>query len=76
MLNSGKKIRALRDIKYKYYNSCVVRKKNSERSKKSSPPPPSPFKLHGRSLSTCRFNRRQNIRAFCIFCFVLGSYFS
>jgi hypothetical protein len=34
MLNSGKKIRALRDKKNKYSNSCVVRKKNSERSKK------------------------------------------
>ena len=27
MLNSGKKIRALRDKKNKYSNSCVVRKK-------------------------------------------------
>ena len=34
MLNYGKKIRALRDKIYKYFNSCVVRKKNSERSKK------------------------------------------
>ena len=33
MLNTGKKIRALRDKK-KYSNSCVVRKKNSERNKK------------------------------------------
>jgi hypothetical protein len=33
MLNSGKKIRALRDKKNKYSNSCVVRKKNSERNK-------------------------------------------
>ena len=33
MLYSGKKIRTLRDKKYKYYNSCVVRKKNSERNK-------------------------------------------
>ena len=32
MLNSGKKICTLRDIKYKYYNSCEVRKKNSERN--------------------------------------------
>ena len=39
MLNSGKKIRALRDKKNKYSNSCVVRKKNSERNKKPSPPP-------------------------------------
>ena len=34
MLNSGKKIRALRDKKNKYSNSCVVRKKNFERNKK------------------------------------------
>jgi hypothetical protein len=40
MLNSGKKIRALRDKKNKYSNSRVVRKKNSERNKKPFPPPP------------------------------------
>jgi hypothetical protein len=34
MLNSGKKIRALRDKKNKYPNSCVAGKKNSERNKK------------------------------------------
>ena len=34
MCNSGKKIRALRDKKNKYFNSHVVRKKNSERNKK------------------------------------------
>ena len=34
MLNSGKKICALRDKKIKYSNYCVVRKKNSERNKK------------------------------------------
>jgi hypothetical protein len=34
MLNSGKKIRALRDKKNKYSNFCVVRKENSERNKK------------------------------------------
>jgi hypothetical protein len=34
MLNSGKKIRALHDKKYKYSNSCVVQKKISERNKK------------------------------------------
>ena len=48
MLNSGNKIRALRDKK-KYSNSCVVRKNISERNKKPYPPPP--FKLNGRSLS-------------------------
>ena len=34
MLNSGKKIRASRDKKIKYSNSCVVRKYFSERNKK------------------------------------------
>ena len=33
MLNSRKKIRAVRDKKI-YSNSCVVRKKNSKRNKK------------------------------------------
>ena len=37
MLNSGKKIRALRGKK-NYSNSCVVRKKNYERNKKPYPP--------------------------------------
>jgi hypothetical protein len=36
MLNSRKKIRALRDKKNNYSNSRVVRKKNSERNKKPS----------------------------------------
>ena len=49
MLDSGKKIPAMRDKKNKYSNSCVVRKKNSEQNKKPSPPPP--FKLNGRSLT-------------------------
>ena len=39
MLNSGKKIPALRNKKNKYSNSCVVRKKNSERNKKPYPSP-------------------------------------
>ena len=34
MLNSGKKIRALRNKKNIYSNSRVVRKRNSERNKK------------------------------------------
>ena len=34
MLNSGKKIRALRDNNNKYSNSCFVRNKFSERNKK------------------------------------------
>ena len=41
MLNSGKKIRALRDKKNKYFNSRVVGKINSERNKKPYPPHPS-----------------------------------
>jgi len=41
MLNSGKKIRTLRDKKNKYSNSRVVRKKISERNKKPTPPPAS-----------------------------------
>ena len=45
MLNSGKKIRALRDKKNKYSNSCVVRKKNSERNKNNNHPPPPPFQV-------------------------------
>ena len=48
MLNSGKKIPALRDKKNKYSNSCVVRKKNYERNKKpktiTPPHPPLQFK--------------------------------
>ena len=44
MLKSGKKIRALRDKKNKYSNSCIVRKKNSERNKKNIAPP-SPFQV-------------------------------
>ena len=47
MLNSGKKIPALRDKKNKYSNSCVVRKTNLERNKKPktiTPPPPLQFK--------------------------------
>ena len=47
MLNSGKKIRALRDKKNKYSNSCVVRKKIWNETKKHNPPS---FKLNGRSL--------------------------
>ena len=34
MLNSGKKIRALRNKNKNYSNSRIVRKKNSERNKK------------------------------------------
>jgi len=50
MLNSGKKIRALRDKKNKYSNSRIDRKKNSERKKPHSPPP-FPCKFNSRSLS-------------------------
>ena len=48
MLNSGKKIRALRNKKKYYSNSRVVRKKNSERKKTNIAPPP--CKFNGRSL--------------------------
>ena len=51
MLDSGKKFRALRDKKNKYYISRVVRKKNSERNKKTYPPSlPPASKLNGRPL--------------------------
>ena len=33
-----------------------------------------PLKI--KQFSTCRFNQKQTIGAFFIFCFVLGSYFS
>ena len=42
MLNSGKKIRALRNKKNKYPNSCVVRKKIMNETKNHNPPPPPP----------------------------------
>ena len=38
MLNTGKKIRALRDKKNKYSNSCVVRKKFLNETKNHNPP--------------------------------------
>ena len=38
MINSGKKIRALRDKKNKYSNSCVVRKKIMNKTKNHTPP--------------------------------------
>ena len=38
MLNIGKKIRALRDIKNKYSNSCVVGKKILSETKNHNPP--------------------------------------
>ena len=42
MLNSGKKICALRDEKNKCSNSCVVRKKKFGTKQKTITPPPSP----------------------------------
>ena len=39
MFNSGKKIRALRDKKNKYSNSCVVRKKILNETKNHNSPP-------------------------------------
>ena len=41
MVNSGKKFRALRDIKNLYFNSCVVRKKKLLNETKNHNPPPS-----------------------------------
>ena len=58
MLNSGKKICALRDKKNKYSNSRVVRKKISERNKKTYPPLQVkwsvPYWWSGRNWCTCR----------------------
>jgi hypothetical protein len=51
MLNCGKKIRALRNKKNEYSNSCVVRKKSSG-SERNNPP----FKLNGRSLTNFHFH--------------------
>ena len=47
MLNSGKKIHAMRDKTNKYSNSCVVGKKILNETKNHNPP----FKLNGRSLT-------------------------
>ena len=47
MLNSGKKIRTLRDKKNKYSNSGAVRKKFLNKTKKHNPL----SKLNGRSLN-------------------------
>ena len=40
MLNSGKKIPAMRDKKNQYSNSCVIRKKILIETKNHNPPPP------------------------------------
>ena len=45
MLNSGKKIRALRDNNIIYSNTRVVRKKNSELKQKTITPPPPPLQV-------------------------------
>jgi hypothetical protein len=42
MLNYVKKIRALRDNKNKYSNSCIVRKKKSVRTEIPAPSPVRP----------------------------------
>ena len=76
MLNFGeKKILALPEKEKKIFELLCCPKIILNEAKNHKPPPP-PFKLHGRSISTCRFNRWQTMRAFCIFYFVLGSYFS
>ena len=51
MLNSGKKIRALRDKINKYSNSPVVRKKILNETKNHN----SPYKLNGRSLTISKY---------------------
>ena len=43
MLNSGKIFRALRDKKYKYYNSSAVRKKFLNETKNHNHPPLSSY---------------------------------
>jgi hypothetical protein len=53
---------SLRDDHVSYDSLRDVRKKTN------------PLKI--KQFSTCRFNRKQTIGAFFIFCFVLGSYFS
>ena len=58
MLNSGKKIRALRDKKNKYSNSRVVGKQKE--TKNHTPP----FKLNGRSLITI-CNSSINVYIYC-----------
>ena len=55
MLNSGKKIRALRDKKIKYSNSRVVRKKFLNETKNITPPPPT-FKLNCWSQTNSNFS--------------------
>ena len=52
MLNSGKKIRALRHKKNKYSNSRVVRIFFLTKHIPPPPPPLPPFKLNGRSLTS------------------------
>ena len=59
MLNSGKKIRASRDKKNKYSNSCVVRKKNSERNKK-------PFHFTDLGTTQCSLSFAHNKYNACI----------
>ena len=49
MLNSGKKIRALRDKKINILTFVLSEKKILNETKNHTPPPP--FKLNGRSLS-------------------------
>ena len=56
MLNSGKKICALRDKKkINILTRVVLKKKFGTKQKNHSPPPP-PCKLNGRSLSKFEFN--------------------
>ena len=51
MLESGKKIRALRDKKKNILTLVLSEKKVLNETINHTPPPPPPFKLNGRSLT-------------------------
>ena len=59
MLNSGKKIRALRDKKKNILTLVLSEKKILNETKNHNPSPP--FKLNGRSLKDKVFVNRQHI---------------
>ena len=56
MLNSGKKIRALRDKQKKKILTLVLSKKNFLNETKNHNPPP--CKLNGRSLNNCHLHNK------------------
>ena len=59
MLISGKKIRAERDKKKKYSNSCCAKKKILNETKNHNPP----CKLNGQSLSQ-KIGKPNNLKVF------------